>query len=216
MQVDLPAAAQRDGIRSLWARTKVGELMVDGATQNREAITELGLRYALMTPFTSFVAVEHQTISEHGKLRTIEVPVEIPEGVDGRMAGTESAKFMMQPMPAAAPTGGFAGGIIGRRADNMSRPTAPPMVREERKVRDAEAVAPKLSAELMAKTTSAEKVGIRLYLRDVSEATLNKLKAAGLHIIAQPGGAKLIIGEITGTKLMALAAMEEVQLIAPR
>lgn len=216
LQVDLPATAQRDGIRSLWARTKVGELMVDGATQNREAITELGLRYALMTPFTSFVAVEHQTISEQGKLRTIEVPVEVPEGVDGRMAGAESAKYMMQPMPAMAPTGGFAGGIIGRRADNMARPTAPPMIREERKARDAEASAPKLSAELQAKTTSAEKIGIRLYLRDVSEATLTKLKAAGLRIIAQPGGAKLIIGEITGTKLMALAAMEEVQLIAPR
>jgi Ca-activated chloride channel family protein len=216
LQVDLPATAQRDGIRSLWARTKVGELMVDGATQNREAITELGLRYALMTPFTSFVAVEHQTISEHGKLRTIEVPVDVPEGVDGRMAGAESAKFMMQPMPAMAPTGGFAGGIIGRRADNMARPTAPPMIREERKTRDAEASAPKLSAELLAKTTSTEKIGIRLYMRDVSEVTLTKLKAAGLHIIAQPGGAKLIIGEITGTKLMTLAAMEEVQLIAPR
>jgi Ca-activated chloride channel family protein len=216
LQVDLPATAQRDGIRSLWARTKVGELMVDGATQNREAITELGLRYALMTPFTSFVAVEHQTISEQGKLRTIEVPVEVPEGVDGRMAGAESAKYMMQPMPAMAPTGGFAGGIIGRRADNMARPTAPPMIREERKARDAEASAPKLSAELQAKTTSAEKIGIRLYLRDVSEATLTKLKAAGLRIIAQPGGAKLIIGEIIGTKLITLAAMEEVQLIAPR
>jgi Ca-activated chloride channel family protein len=216
LQVDLPATAQRDGIRSLWARTKVGELMVDGATQNREAITELGLRYALMTPFTSFVAVEHQTISEQGKLRTIEVPVEVPEGVDGRMAGAESAKYMMQPMPAMAPTGGFAGGIIGRRADNMARPTAPPMIREERKARDAEASAPKLSAELQAKTTSAEKIGIRPYLRDVSEATLTKLKAAGLRIIAQPGGAKLIIGEIIGTKLITLAAMEEVQLIAPR
>jgi Ca-activated chloride channel family protein len=216
LQVDLPATAQRDGIRSLWARTKVGELMVDGATQNREAITELGLRYALMTPFTSFVAVEHQTISEQGKLRIIEVPVEVPEGVDGRMAGAESAKYMMQPMPAMAPTGGFAGGIIGRRADNMARPTAPPMIREERKARDAEASAPKLSAELQAKTTSAEKIGIRLYLRDVSEATLTKLKAAGLRIIAQPGGAKLIIGEIIGTKLITLAAMEEVQLIAPR
>jgi hypothetical protein len=72
------------------------------------------------------------------------------------------------------------------------------------------------SADGHSLVVGAEKIGIRLYLRDVSEATLNKLKAAGLRIIAQPGGAKLIIGEITGTKLMALAAMEEVQLIAPR
>ena len=74
----------------------------------------------------------------------------------------------------------------------------------------------KLAADLRAKINSPDKVGVRLYLRDVSAATLNKLKAAGLHIIAQPGGAKLIIGEIIGTKLMALAAIEEVQLIAPR
>ena len=217
LQVDLPAAAQRDGIRSLWARTKVGELMVEGATENREAITELGLRYALMTPFTSFVAVEHQTISEQGKLRTIEVPVEVPEGVDGRMAGADMASYRMQPMTAPAPAGGFVGGILGRRSyDKAVNSAPPPVMREERKVKDSPAPATKLSAELQAKTGSAEKVGIRLYLRDVSELTLNKLKAAGLHIIAQPGGAKLIIGEITGTKLMTLAAMEEVQLIAPR
>ena len=72
------------------------------------------------------------------------------------------------------------------------------------------------SPELRAKVGTADKVGVRLYLRDVSEATLNKLKAVGLQIIAQPGGAKLIIGEIIGTKLMALAAIDEVQLIAPR
>lgn len=216
VQVDFAAAAQRDGIRSLWARTKLGELMIEGTAQNKDAITELGLQYRLMTPFTSFVAVEHKTISEAGKLRTVEVPVEVPEGVDGRMAGADAAKYvMMQPMSAPAPTGGFMGGIVNRRAESMARPTAPPpVIREERK---KETEAPeKLSAELRGKTGSAEKVGVRLYLRDVSEATLNKLKAAGLHIIAQPGGAKLIIGEIAGTKLLALAAMQEVQLIAPR
>ena len=65
------------------ARTKAGELMIEDQAANREAITELGLQYAIMTPFTSFVAVEHQTISDGGKLRTIEVPVEVPEGVAG-------------------------------------------------------------------------------------------------------------------------------------
>jgi Ca-activated chloride channel family protein len=213
--VELAAMAQRDGIRSLWARTKVGELMVTGTKENQEAITELGLQYAILTPYTSFVAVEQQTISDAGKLRTIEVPVEVPEGVNGKMAGAE---MMPQQMVAASPMGaGGFGGIMPRRSVDSN------VYREERKVKVVPVGPPpppppsaKLSAELMGKTGSAEQVGIRLYLRDVSEATLNKLKIAGLRIIAQPGGAKLIIGEITGTKLMALAAMEEVQLIAPR
>ncbi len=216
--VELAASVERAGIRSLWARTKVGDLMADGANTHREAITELGLQYAILTPFTSFVAVEHKTISEAGKLRTVEVPVEVPEGVDGRMAGTESAKLMYQPM--AAPMG-VSGGFRGRVADSMARPTAPPVVRreaearEERDIQRSEAKQ-KLSPELQAKTASTEKVGVRIYLRDVSEATLNKLKAAGLHIIAQPGGAKLIIGEIAGTQLRALAALAEVQMVAVR
>ncbi|MBI2684822.1 MAG: VWA domain-containing protein [Acidobacteria bacterium] len=217
VQVEFNATIQRDGIRSLWARTKVGELVIEGSVQNRDAITDLGLKYALMTPFTSFVAVEEQTISEGGKLRTIEVPVEVPEGVDARMAGAESAKSVMY---ARSPVG-FAGGYVGQSRDQAAAPMAPPppaMRREGIAIQQPEKKAPaqKLSPDLIGKTASAEKVGVRIYLRDVSETILNKLKAVGLHIIAQPGGAKLIIGEIVGSKLLALAAMEEVQLIAAR
>lgn len=203
--VELPASAQREGIRSLWARTKVGELMIEGYEKHRDAITELGLQYSLMTPFTSFVAIEHQTISEAGKLRTMEVP----EGADGRMAGAESVNFAMHRTTAAAPTG-FGSGVAGRQA--------PQVYPEERKEKDSLVLpAPrKLSAELRAKTNSQDKIGVRLYVRDVTDATLNKLRAAGLHILAQPGAAKLIIGEIAGAHLLALAALEEVYLIAAR
>lgn len=215
--VELAALVQREGIRSLWARTKVGELVNDGEAKNQAAITELGIHYSIMTPFTSFVAVEHQTISEAGKLRTIEVPVEVPEGVDGRMAGADMAQSTVARMSAPM---GVGGGFRGRAMEPSTAYPAP-MIREERKTKELElpkAPQPpqKLSPELQSKVNSTEKIGVRLYLRDVSETTINKLKTAGLQIIAQPGGAKLIIGEIVGTKLMALAALNEVQLIAPR
>ena len=210
--VELSATAQREGIRSLWARTKVGELSVDDMAKHKEAITELGLQYAILTPFTSFVAVEEQTISEAGKLRTVEVPVEVPEGVDGRMAGAESRKVAVMSAPA-----GFAGGGGYRMRENAQLAAPPAPVRSEERDRVADKLpAAKLAPELRSKTASTEKTGVRVYLRDISAATLNKLKAAGLRILAQPGGAKLIIGEIEGTKLMALAAIGEVQLIAPR
>jgi Ca-activated chloride channel family protein len=205
VDVDLPASASRDGIRSLWARTKVGELIADNAAQHREAITDLGLRHALMTPFTSFVAVEHRTISEAGKLRTIEVPVEMPEGVDAEMSGG-----VMKHALAAAP---LATADVARRIrvapEALSR-------NEERKVEPSGPAVEKLAPALQAKLTSKERIGIRIYLRDASAATLAKLKSAGFQLIAQPGGAKLVIGEITGTQLSALLALPEVQHIAPR
>lgn len=215
--VDFSSTAQREGIRSLWARTKVADLSAEGETRHREAITELGLQYALMTSFTSFVAVEHRTISEAGKLKTIEVPVEVPEGVDARMAGADSAKLAMY---ASAPAG-VGGGIMPRRRAMEAAPSPQPMTadvdrpRQEKESKTARDSA-KLSPDLQAKTSLAGAVGIRIYLRDASEATLNKLRAIGLRIIAQPGGTKLIIGEISGTKIMELAALAEVQHIAAR
>jgi Ca-activated chloride channel family protein len=74
--VDLPAAEPRhDTIAKLWARRKVGSL-ADPA-----AITTLALEFGLMTQYTSFVAVEESVVAQGGETRTIQVPVEMPEGV---------------------------------------------------------------------------------------------------------------------------------------
>lgn len=216
VQVDFSVAVSRDAIRSLWARNKVGELMVAGENANRELITEIGLRYSLMTPFTSFIAVEERTISEAGKLKTVEVPVEVPEGVDGRMAGAEFAKFGAA-QPAMARSMGIRAGVIGG-VPTMAPPS--PAVRDEVKsVREEPSSRPaaqKISPELHPFITSANKVGIRVFLRDASEAVLAKLKSVGLTIIARPGGAKMIVGEIQGSKLESLASLVEVTMIAPR
>ncbi|MGE0129470.1 MAG: marine proteobacterial sortase target protein [Blastocatellales bacterium] len=89
--VELPESQpDHDVLATLWARTRIGDLMSQdyGGMQNgnpqvdvREAITQLGLEYRLMTQFTSFVAVEEMTVTEGGQLRRIDVPVEMPEGV---------------------------------------------------------------------------------------------------------------------------------------
>jgi TonB family protein len=47
----------------------------------RKAIIQLGLQYGLMTQFTSFVAVEDRITNEGGKQVTVQVPVEMPEGL---------------------------------------------------------------------------------------------------------------------------------------
>jgi Ca-activated chloride channel family protein len=48
----------------------------------QETITNLGLEYRLMTQFTSFVAVEEMIVTDGGQPRRIDVPVEVPEGVN--------------------------------------------------------------------------------------------------------------------------------------
>ena len=90
--VDFPEAeAQHNVLSSLWARLRIEDLMAqdyNGAQQGemkpelKETITTLGLEYGLMTQFTSFVAVEEMIVTDGGQPRRIDVPVEVPEGVN--------------------------------------------------------------------------------------------------------------------------------------
>src|SRR6185436_15463824 len=83
--------AQHDVLATLWARTRVEDLMsqdLTGAQQGtmkddvKQNIIQLGLNYRLMTQFTSFVAVEEMVVTDGGQPRRIDVPVEVPEGVN--------------------------------------------------------------------------------------------------------------------------------------
>ena len=92
IHVSLPAA-QADGsaISTLWAREKIEDLQSQdwlGAQTEQPASGDPGSRsstlaldYHLMSQYTSFVAVEERVVNIGGKQRTIDVPVEMPEGV---------------------------------------------------------------------------------------------------------------------------------------
>ncbi len=89
--VDFSSTDQHDVLATLWARTRVDDLMgqdMNGAQQGtmkdelKQAITQLGLDYRIMTQFTSFVAVEEMIVTDGGQPRRIDVPVEVPEGVN--------------------------------------------------------------------------------------------------------------------------------------
>jgi Ca-activated chloride channel homolog len=104
IRVNLPAQELgNQSLAQLWARTKISEIMAidwngiqNGSPQQdvREQITQLGLDYRLMTQFTSFVAVEEQTVVEGGQTRTIQVPVELAQGLDPRGFKGEGARAM--------------------------------------------------------------------------------------------------------------------------
>ncbi|MFP4355051.1 MAG: VIT domain-containing protein [Phycisphaerae bacterium] len=91
LQVTLPA---KDGsnpvLAQQWARSKVEYLMgtdLRGIQQGnpdekvKDQIIALGSEFGIMTRYTSFVAVEEQTVTIAGQPRRVDVPVELPEGV---------------------------------------------------------------------------------------------------------------------------------------
>ncbi len=86
--VDLrPADARKENqaLRALWARKWVeileDELHLGGGKPVESAITNLGLFYNLLTPFTSFVAIDSEIANRGGAQDTIRQPLPMPEGV---------------------------------------------------------------------------------------------------------------------------------------
>jgi Ca-activated chloride channel family protein len=85
------AETRHNVLSSLWARQRIDDLMSKdyaGMQQGemkpelKETIASLGIEYGLMTQFTSFVAVEEMIVTDGGQPRRIDVPVEVPEGVN--------------------------------------------------------------------------------------------------------------------------------------
>jgi Ca-activated chloride channel family protein len=78
--VSLPAdAPENAAVAALWARARIKELLAEQYGGEDvdvvRAVTDLALTYRLMSPYTSFV------VNEGGEVKTIQVPVEMPEGV---------------------------------------------------------------------------------------------------------------------------------------
>ena len=59
------------------------------------------------------------------------------------------------------------------------------------------------------------KVSVQVYLADLTEATLAKLKQAGFEITATPKGGTIVTGRIAASGLRKLAELAEVRYIAP-
>ncbi len=91
------AGAQPDeansALRYLWARARIAELSDYGAAvsdQDRiKEITALGLKYNLLTQYTSFIAVREKVTNDQGPADDVEQPLPMPEGVSDLAVGSE-------------------------------------------------------------------------------------------------------------------------------
>ena len=80
-------------LRYLWARSKITELsdFGDGEPSNDvvKQVTELGLKYNLLTPYTSFIAVREKIVNPNGDADDVKQPLPMPEGVMDTAIGAE-------------------------------------------------------------------------------------------------------------------------------
>lgn len=119
--VELPASSdENEALAPLWARARIRELEGEQYGGNsadvEKAITDLALNYRLMSAFTSFVAVEEKVVNEGGQVKTIQVPVEMPDGVsyEGVFGKNDTDGCKLMPAPASGGALAMRGLFAGR------------------------------------------------------------------------------------------------------
>jgi Ca-activated chloride channel family protein len=86
-----PTSDKNKALSYLWARQRLQILSDYGANsvsdETKKAIIALGLKYNLLTQYTSFVAVDSIKRNEGGQMTTVVVPNPMPEGVSDKAIG---------------------------------------------------------------------------------------------------------------------------------
>jgi Ca-activated chloride channel family protein len=90
-----------------------------------EEVTATGLRYSLMTAYTSFVAIDSQVRSTGGKPEQVRQPLPMPEGVSNGAVGGALASASIQGW-LMKPQGAVRGGVAGGGGEHaIAAPDAP-------------------------------------------------------------------------------------------
>lgn len=121
IQVSQASIGSNPGISYLWARTMVENLTdyntgLEEDDSIKKEVTQLGLKYSMMTPYTSFVAVMEEVRNPDGAGRDVDQPLPLPQGVSdlsvggGYTIGSEPGTMILVP----ATTAIIAGNILIR------------------------------------------------------------------------------------------------------
>ena len=77
----------------LWARTRIAELSDHGfgevSDRSVREITDLGLKYNLLTRYTSFIAVRERIVNPGESATDVKQPLPLPVGVGDLAVGSE-------------------------------------------------------------------------------------------------------------------------------
>ena len=79
-----------EALKYVWAREKIMMLddykIVERTDRIKKEVTNLGLKYNLMTAYTSFVAIDHERVNKEG-LETVKQPLPLPANVSNSAVG---------------------------------------------------------------------------------------------------------------------------------
>jgi len=137
LPIDVAQAVQAgggetQGLKYLWARSRIAELgdytRIGGSDDAVRQITALGLKYNLLTDYTSFIAVDKVIRNPSGVNRVVEQPSPLPEGVSELAVGAAPATPEPEFVLLAALAGGLTWwmrrrGLRTRRADGTRAET---------------------------------------------------------------------------------------------
>ena len=254
IRVDFPKnRAENDVLGVLWARAKIEDLMnrdLKGIQQGKpdkeikQMITNLGLKFKLMTQFTSFVAVEEKVVNKDGKLVTVPVPVEMPDGVShegvfgkdrteresravfgggktySRMPAKSSIKKQPGPSAPPPPVNQTPISPAPEEDDNIPvRPDSKPTSKISDSLKGIEKKVENEGSNGNLKLDTFEvkngKIELILSVSHISRKILMKLKEMGFVVKTQSKTNKVITGVIAVEKIEELAKLSFVLKIDP-
>ncbi|MGC4000032.1 MAG: VIT domain-containing protein [Anaeromyxobacter sp.] len=192
-EVDLGAAAataENAPLRVLWARRWVDLLQDEramGASHELdEAVTSLGLTYRLLTPLTSFVAVDSEVVNKGGAGEQVKQPLPLPDGVSDRAVG------------GAGSVNGYLGLAYRRGAPMPMAPAASPppapMVAKEAAVAAEPLAQDKADAKASKPAPPVHLSGVQAaHLDDPGALALALTRALAPVAARHPGHAELVL-----------------------
>jgi Ca-activated chloride channel family protein len=95
---EFPPSAANSALRYLWARQRI-QLLADYNNLAEDSgrvkeVTQLGLKYNLLTRYTSFIAVDQKVRNVGGKQEVVEQALPLPQGVSDYAVGGGAATGM--------------------------------------------------------------------------------------------------------------------------
>jgi len=197
-------APNHDVLATLWARTRIDDLSTRGnyddgeeviriSQQTKNLIAQIGLKYRLMTEFTSFVAVEERVVNRKGKPVRVDVPVELPQGVSKLAIQDDNAyrswsanriatSTMSVPNTISVPKIA-SGGVVNGKAVNLPAPAYPPAGKA---AKASGTVNVQVTIDESGKVISATLVSGHALLRASAEAAARQAKFSPTLISGQP------------------------------
>lgn len=218
IDVELPMRGNSPAIESLWARQQVDDLtrqnylgQFDGKGKDLgAATTDVALEFGIMSPYTSFVAVEERVINVGGRQRHARVPVEMADGVS--YGGVEDRQ--KQSLAAPAMAGTFNAGVAmggGGGARSVARQSG-----VIRRIYPTGRVSNEPASKIAKPLQNAKgTVEVQVWLSGVGPEVMTALKTVGLKVELEDQKLKIVFGTIDAAKLKALSELEAVDRIEP-